>query len=267
MFDILDNVWGYLQANYSPFELHTWVEMVVHLSVFWPFCLAYMMVDLFEWPKFLAKYKIQQDKGVTWNTYKFVFKVALINQFLVAYPFSLVITGFRILLGQNTCPTELPAIGTVIRDLVAFVFIEEIGFFYSHYFFHRNKTLYKTVHKFHHRMTSPVAAACIFAHPLEHVVANILPLILGPIIMGSHIVTEWLWLTIAIINTIHGHSGYEFPNPMPRTSTHDWHHEGFNDNFGSIGLLDWIHGTAGKRTDKKEHKHTSVTDNSNQADE
>jgi sterol desaturase/sphingolipid hydroxylase (fatty acid hydroxylase superfamily) len=62
--------------------------------------------------------------------------------------------------------------------------------------------------------------------------------------MGSHIMVLWLWLIIALSSTVCGHSGYEFPwSPMAPAQVHDYHHESFRSNYGSIGLLDWVHGT------------------------
>ena len=38
--------------------------------------------------------------------------------------------------------------------------------------------------------------------------ANQLPTILGAMLMGSHLVTFWVWLFIRIIETVEAHSGY-----------------------------------------------------------
>lgn len=37
------------------------------------------------------------------------------------------------------------------------------------------------------------------------------------------------------------HSGFDFFGGKARM--HDLHHEKFNLNYGSLGLLDWVHGT------------------------
>lgn len=39
------------------------------------------------------------------------------------------------------------------------------------------------------------------------------------------------------------HSGYDFFAGLARK--HDSHHEKFMVNFGTVGLLDWVHSTAG----------------------
>ncbi len=41
-----------------------------------------------------------------------------------------------------------------------------------------------------------------------------------------------------------------FPSPL----AHDYHHEVFNKNYGPVGVLDWLHGTAGSREATLEKK-------------
>ena len=68
--------------------------------------------------------------------------------------------------------------------------------------------LYRTIHKKHHEWTAPIGVTAIYAHPIEHVAANLGPILLGPLLMGSHFATMWLWQTIAVVTTINTHSGY-----------------------------------------------------------
>jgi hypothetical protein len=66
----------------------------------------------------------------------------------------------------------------------------------------------------------------------------------GPMLCGSHVMTMWLWIGLALSSTINGHSGYEFPwSPFKPSSNHDYHHSSFGSNYGAIGLMDWIHKT------------------------
>lgn len=80
-----------------------------------------------------------------------------------------------------------------------------------------------------------------YAHPVEHLIANILPIALPSMILRSHILVYWAFLGFELIETSTVHSGYDFFRGAARK--HDLHHEKFRLNYGAIGLLDWIHGT------------------------
>ena len=92
----------------------------------------------------------------------------------------------------------------------------------SHRLFH-HRLLYKHIHKIHHEWTAPVGIVSVYCHPIEHFVVNLLPLALGPLVMGSHLSLTWPWYTMAIVNTIVVHSGYHLPF-MPSAEAHDYHH-------------------------------------------
>jgi fatty acid hydroxylase domain-containing protein 2 len=66
-----------------------------------------------------------------------------------------------------------------------------------------------------------------------------------------------LWTVAVISKIVLHHSGYKLPMdgfPFFLTSMvhfHDYHHQFFDTCFGTIGLLDWLHGTG--YTLKKSH--------------
>jgi sterol desaturase/sphingolipid hydroxylase (fatty acid hydroxylase superfamily) len=103
-----------------------------------------------------------------------------------------------------------------------------------------------------------MAFAAQYAHPIEHIVANQLPLILPLAIRRSHILTFCIWLGFSLVETAAVHSGYDFFRPPLQADSHDLHHEKFNVHFGGLGILDWLHGTdrldwnAGKKEKKNE---------------
>lgn len=79
------------------------------------------------------------------------------------------------------------------------------------------------MHKIHHEWTAPVGIACIYCHPLEHMVVNLLPVVAGPLLAGSHVTVAWVWLAMAITTTTITHSGYHFPFLLS-SERHDYHH-------------------------------------------
>merc|ERR1711916_158470 len=130
-------------------------------------------------------------------------------------------------------------------DLAVFAVLEEALFYYSHRALH-HPSLYH-LHRQHHEFKAPVGLVAVYAHPIEVAVSNIMPLLLGPLLMGSHLLTAALWYHVAVFVTATHHSGYVFPWNVGLLSPrhHDDHHKFVRRNFGVTGTLDWLHGTAG----------------------
>lgn len=47
---------------------------------------------------------------------------------------------------------------------------------------------------------------------------------------------------VALLGTLNAHSGFHFPL-MASPEAHDFHHLKFNQCYGVLGVLDWLHGT------------------------
>lgn len=41
-----------------------------------------------------------------------------------------------------------------------------------------------------------MAFTSLYSHPLEHVVSNMGPVGLGTLLLGSHVVTAWIWFVV-----------------------------------------------------------------------
>lgn len=109
----------------------------------------------------------------------------------------------------------------VILAVILFLFFDRQYFVFLRLLHHPR--LYKYIHKRHHEWTSPIAITAVYCHPVEHIFSNLLPPLLGPLILGSHTATSWLWFAIAILSTLNAHSGFHFPF-FPSPEAHDFHH-------------------------------------------
>jgi fatty acid hydroxylase domain-containing protein 2 len=126
--------------------------------------------------------------------------------------------------------------------MIIYVVMDEVIFFYGHWWLHANKTQwfnYRKVHKIHHEFTSPVALVASYCHPLEMLISNVLPLCGGMFCCGSHLFLGMSWAAFAVLGTQTHHCGYRWPwtpgfDHQP--DFHDFHHKKFNTNYGASRL-------------------------------
>lgn len=123
----------------------------------------------------------------------------------------------------------------------------EAGFYAFHVFLHSSPFLYRTVHGVHHRFPAPTAMACVYAHPLEFAIGNVLPIFAGPMLTTAtvHPTTCYVWFALAILGTCRGHCGYRI---LGYSDDHEVHHLLFRYNYGGMCLLDRLLGTAPPKT-------------------
>jgi methylsterol monooxygenase len=119
--------------------------------------------------------------------------------------------------------------------------VAEVWFYFAHLAMHRSPSLYRHVHRIHHRFSAPTAMACVYAHPLEFAVCNILPIYLGCMLTNAHPTTCYgVWFPLAMMGTCKGHCGYQI---LGLADPHDAHHVIFSSNYGGMALLDRVFGT------------------------
>uniref|UniRef100_A0A1I8GMH9 Fatty acid hydroxylase domain-containing protein n=2 Tax=Macrostomum lignano TaxID=282301 RepID=A0A1I8GMH9_9PLAT len=253
--DLLQRFWGasgnywqqafdWTYAAFGSDDRCAWLFGTLAITgvVYWAFNLFLMLLDVFNWPKFLLKYKVQPDKNAPIDKRMLAKAVAtvLFNEFVVAPPFMLLMFALYSWRGV-AFSGELPTFQWVILEIAVFSLTEEVFFYYSHRMLHHPR-IYRYVHKIHHEWTAPIGIISLYAHPIEHVLSNLLPPCMGPLIMGSHLGTIWLWFCLALVSTSISHCGYHFPL-LPSPEAHDFHHLKFVNNFGVLGILDSLHGT------------------------
>lgn len=230
------------------FGENEWVAFVIGTNLwaaimYWAAGIICLMLDFSDW-KWPQRYKTQPGTNHPPSRNKFIKCVlqVLFNQLIMG---PLLATALFPLLqwrGINFTGENIPGIATFLRHLVGFATFEEIGFYYSHRFFHEVKPLYAAIHKQHHEWTAPIGIAARYAHPVEDIFANVGPALLGPIVMGSPLVYWWIWLAMAMFITVFDHSGYHLPL-LSSSEFHDFHHLRFETNYGAVGVLDALHNT------------------------
>jgi len=136
---------------------------------------------------------------------------------------------------------SFPTYQEIIGQVVFFSIVGDTWFYWSHRLLHHPK-IYPIIHKQHHEYTSTACMAAEYAHPLEFIMGNVLPVAIGSKLMGSqvHIATYTMWGIIALGTAIDGHCGYDFswsPYGLPPFSGsshyHNFHHSKNVGNYAS----------------------------------
>ena len=145
--------------------------------------------------------------------------------------------------------TTVPRISFFYMGILSLPFLGALHGFYVYVYLAKDPAWEK-----HHEHFNTITVSAIYAHPLEFVIGNSLPVFAVLFILKSrmHVVTLSTWLNLRLLSTHAGHSGYEMPlslyKVLPNTTTgiyHCYHHIKNAGNYGStFGFWDKFFGTS-----------------------
>ncbi|KAH7096589.1 hypothetical protein BKA62DRAFT_644199 [Auriculariales sp. MPI-PUGE-AT-0066] len=252
------------RASHTIPALDYTIEQIVSLLTFWLPCTIFVLLEVLPIPalrRWSKRHRLQQNAapwtaGDLWHCVLVVGRNQLISS---GIGLSKVLRGKQ----SHSFEPPIPSIWRVLWEFAACFAAREVLFYYSHRLLHHRR-VYSWVHKVHHRwvcrilllymvlfddvdgklcrFTAPIALSAQYAHPVEHIVANLLPIALPAQILRIHALTWYAVSCGELLETSIVHSGFDFFARL--AEFHDLHHELFRVNFGAVGVLDWYHGTA-----------------------
>lgn len=222
---------------------------LVSNMVFWPLSFLGFYVDYLAASgksPLLARCKLQPDKHLSRKEKLYLILLASFNMLFVALVISCPV--FEWMWDQMQGPDHRLTESDewiwhreLLINIPLHAIVAEISFYSVHILLHSSSFLFRHIHKVHHRFVAPTAMTCVYAHPLEFALGNILPIYLGPMITNAHPLTCYLvWFPMAMTGTCKGHSGYRI---MGVVDQHDAHHFYFKFNYGGMSVLDSLFGT------------------------
>jgi len=160
-----------------------------------------------------------------------------------------VVVGWPVLRLFGVHAGPLPPWWVVGGQLLFFVYLDDFLYYWMHRAMHE-PWLFKRIHGWHHRIITPWAITGHYMHPLEYTVTATVALV-GPLAVGAHVATVWLWFAFRQWEAAEGHCGYDFPwtptHFLPGNDGaihHDVHHGRVRGNYaGFFAIWDGVFGT------------------------
>lgn len=121
---------------------------------------------------------------------------------------------------------------TIVKLPLWLIMVDQL-FYWLHRMFHSYRFLYR-MHKIHHEQIETIPEAALHCHIVEHVVCNMLPVLLPIYILGFSYSVAMSLIFMASVNTVLSHGSGTY---------HSKHHMAQSYNFGLHLLADRMYGT------------------------
>ncbi|ORZ17325.1 hypothetical protein BCR42DRAFT_414393 [Absidia repens] len=188
-------------------------------------CASYYFIfdrELMEHPKFL-KNQIRQEITCAVSAIP-GFSILTVPWFLGE------VNGYSLL--YDGVPQTLSDWGYLLATVPFFLFITDMGIYWIHRFLH-HPSIYKSLHKLHHKWIVPTPFASHAFHPMDGYLQSI-PYHLYAFLVPMH---KWLYMFMFVfVNVwtvlIHDGNFFSHSDTINTTAHHTIHHLYFNYNYG-----------------------------------
>ncbi|MGC5327438.1 sterol desaturase family protein [Brevibacillus sp. SYSU BS000544] len=200
----------------------------------------------YKQPRWAEKYRIQEKVGQSARIIMPSIRYYTVNGLIF---FTLLVLSWPLLRMTSVHMGPIPPWYVILLQVLFFIYFEDFLFYLLHRALH-TRFLFKHVHSVHHRVTVPWAITGNYMHPVEFILIATCVLA-GPVLLGSHVVTIWIWIVFRQWLAANEHCGYEFPwNPnrifpfYDGVAYHDYHHSKNKGNYAAFtGLWDRVFNT------------------------
>eukprot|EP01064_Diplonema_japonicum_P027548 TRINITY_DN3_c0_g1_i6.p1 TRINITY_DN3_c0_g1~~TRINITY_DN3_c0_g1_i6.p1 ORF type:complete len:343 (+),score=94.42 TRINITY_DN3_c0_g1_i6:89-1030(+) len=215
------------------------------------YCICNGFYYFLDTHKYLQQYKMHRTPAMehSGDQFKHTLAAALVSHVLVTplviySSYNLVIKDYFMVPDEELTDFTILFFGYATAKVV-----NSMGFYWAHRAVH-HPALY-WIHKQHHSYVGTIGVSAEYAHPIEQLVANQLPTILGIVLTARHPLPTIIWLWERLEQSYQVHSGYAFVGTLPHklglthasgAAFHDFHHTINSGNF-SEPWIDWLFGT------------------------
>lgn len=232
-----------------------WLRDIYSEPLFWLFPVAGWAIGILSFlafavpftalawkqPAWAEKYRIQARatgrRSVVWRA----FGSSAVNNLVMGL---VTLGAWPLLRLSHVHAGPLPAWYVIVLQLFFFILLDDFLFYWMHRGLHESRWLFKNVHSVHHRIMTPWSITGHYMHPAEYVLTGTV-MLAGPLLVGAHVVTLYIWIVLRQWEAAEGHAGYDLPwspsHLMPfgdGATHHDFHHAKVKGNYA--GFFPWI---------------------------